>query len=181
MFLQLPVQVYHYSTSFLFVFGRLLIKRVLNKEMERFMTCNLQLCLEFRPKLRTNLAPKQHLQGHSPLCRVLPQPVVAQREPAGKLALALGRQTGDTVFERRAGVASFSRAMSLRTAYRSHSGCSKTCGDKSGGGQTFEGGPGRFGGAWAPRLRGHSASQARCWEKDTGGWTKSLETGGKMT
>lgn len=44
--------------------------------------------------------------------RVLPQPVVAQREPAGKLALAPGRHTGDAVAESRAGAASFSSAMS---------------------------------------------------------------------
>lgn len=60
------------------------------------------------------------------MCRVLPQPVVAHREPVGKLVLVLGRHTGDTAPERRAGVASFNRAMSLRKACRFHRGCSTT-------------------------------------------------------
>ena len=76
--------------------------------------------------------------------RVLPQPVVAHREPAGKLALALGRHTADTVPERLAGVASFSRAMSFRTVRRSHRGCSKTCVERVGAGWAAEGGLGRF-------------------------------------
>lgn len=80
------------------------------------------------------LPSEKALQGHSQLYWVLPQPVVAQMEPEGKLELAPGRHTGDTVLESRAGLASFSRAMSLVSIILSHSGCSKTWGDVGGGG-----------------------------------------------
>lgn len=104
------------------------------------MACNL--CFWDLDQNQNESPFEKALQGHSQLYWVLPQPVVAQMEPAGKLALPLGRHTGDTVVESRAGVASFSRAMSLVSAALSHSGCSKTWGDVVGAGQRSEGGLG---------------------------------------
>lgn len=70
--------------------------------------------------------------------------MVVHREPAGKLALALGRHTADTILERLTGMASFSRAMSFWTVRRSHRGCSKTCVERVGARWATEGGLGRF-------------------------------------
>lgn len=66
-------------------------------------------------------------QKGSPLYLVLPQPVVAHSIPAGKSSLVLGRHTADTVSENCAGVASFSRVMSLRTVRMLNFGFLKTC------------------------------------------------------
>lgn len=59
---------------------------------------------------------------------VLPQPVVAHSVPAGKSSEALGRHTADTVSEKRAGVASFSRVMSLLFMNQLYLGFLKTYG-----------------------------------------------------
>ena len=128
-----------------------------------------------------SLPSEKPLQGHSQLYRVLPQPVVAQREPAGKLVLALGRQTGDAVVERRAGVASFSRAMSLRPETWSHSGYSNTCGDAMGAGQSSRE-DGRSHGREGPQARRGLSAKGPLLRANTDGAarTKSLETGGKM-
>lgn len=66
-------------------------------------------------------------QKGSPLYLVLPQPVVAHSIPAGKSSSVLGRHTADTVSENCAGVASFSRVMSLRTVRMLNLGFLKTC------------------------------------------------------
>lgn len=66
------------------------------------------------------------------MCLVRPQPVVAHRVPAGKSSFSLGRHTGDTVWEKRAGVASFSRVMSLLTVNMLNLGFLKTCGGRGG-------------------------------------------------
>lgn len=66
--------------------------------------------------------------SRSPLYLVMPQPVVAHSKPTGKSSSASGRHTADTVSEKRAGVASFSRVMSLRTVSMLNLGFLKTCG-----------------------------------------------------
>ena len=76
-----------------------------------------------------HLPPGQPVVSHHSLvCLVRPQPVVAHSIPAGKLSLALGRHTADTVLEKRAGVASFSRVMSLLLLNMLYLGFLKTCG-----------------------------------------------------
>lgn len=65
--------------------------------------------------------------GHSLLCLVRPQPVVAHIVPAGKSSASSGRHTADTVWEKRAGVASFSRVMSLLMVNMLNLGFLKTC------------------------------------------------------
>lgn len=106
--------------------------------------------------------PQCHLRPHtarlagvSLVCLVRPQPVVAHSVPAGKLSLALGRHTADTVVEKRADEASFSRVMSLLMVAALYLGFLNTCGlgpkrsscspgRRCGAGRTVRG-------AWLPR------------------------------
>lgn len=57
---------------------------------------------------------------------VSPQPVVTQVMPPGKSSVAWGRQTGDTLADSRAGVASLSRVMSSRMVSMLNLGFLKT-------------------------------------------------------
>lgn len=70
----------------------------------------------------------QRVTCHSPVYLVRPQPVVTHSVPAGKSSEALGRHTADTVSEKRAGVASFSRVMSLLFMNQLYLGFLKTYG-----------------------------------------------------
>lgn len=79
--------------------------------------------------------PRDSLRGRkptacSPLYLVLPQPVVTHTCPTGKSSSAVGRHTADTVSENWAGVASFSKVMSLRRVNMLNLEFLKTCGDQ---------------------------------------------------